>query len=187
MKKLSLLNGIIIATIGFNAHANLDSQLNAIKGIEQDNQKKIEEENARQARARQEAARKKALAEKKAYDERMAKIKAQKERDKAKLKAEQDRVDTLESERLADKYREQEFEDQLRQMQLEEMRLELERKKTRVAREGDVIDSELASSKAETDQVQSVADSNRNISSGVKSALESEGKAKEEEASSWFN
>ncbi|XEV14967.1 DUF5384 family protein (plasmid) [Vibrio alginolyticus] len=104
----------------------------------------------------------------------------------AKLKEQRLANETKDAERLADKYRDQSFEDELRKMQLEEMKLELA-KKARVERENEVIDAELSHAEATTDVIQSKADSNRNISQGVKSALESEGKAKEEEASGWFH
>ncbi|EGQ7795934.1 hypothetical protein I6Y99_004555 [Vibrio parahaemolyticus] len=177
-----LLSTLLFGCFSFSAlaTADLSTQLGAIKNAEQVNQnnlKILEAEKQRQAQE-QAAALAKANAEKakKAQAERMAKLKEQRLAN-----------ETKDAERLADKYRDQSFEDELRKMQLEEMKLELARKKARVERENEVIDAELSHAEATTDVIQSKADSNRNISQGVKSALESEGKAKEEEASSWFH
>ncbi|HBC3987621.1 TPA: DUF5384 family protein [Vibrio parahaemolyticus] len=174
-----LLSSLLFGCFSFSAlaTADLSTQLSAIKNAEQVNQnnlKILEAEKQRQAQE-QAAALAKANAEK-AQAERMAKLKEQRLAN-----------ETKDAERLADKYRDQSFEDELRKMQLEEMKLELARKKARVERENEVIDAELSHAEATTDVIQSKADSNRNISQGVKSALESEGKAKEEEASSWFH
>lgn len=177
---LKLIVALIFGCLSCSASADITTQLSAIKSAEQTNQdnlKRLEIEKQRKAQE-QAAAVAKANAEKaqKAQAERMARLKEQ------RLATE-----TKEAERLADKYRDQSFEDELRKMQIEEMKLELARKKARVEREDEVIDAELSHAEATTDVIQSKADSNRNLSQGVKSALESEGKAKEEEASSWFH
>lgn len=91
-----------------------------------------------------------------------------------------------ENERLADKKREHVYEDQVRDLELENKRLDLQMKKQRVARTDEFIDAELKQEAAKTDAIQSEADARRNISSGTKSLMESEGKAKEEEAKSFF-
>lgn len=183
---MKVLFFIMFCVVSFQASANLGDQLSAIKKAEQVNQNNVAEKNAELALQAKKLAKKKAEADKRAYNERMAKIKAQRANEEVRRKAEKERMVEIESERLADKYREQSFEDQVRQMKLDEMRLELERKKTRIAREDDLIDSELKHANAKTDVLQSEADANRNVSTGVKSALESEGRAKEEKASKWF-
>jgi hypothetical protein len=84
------------------------------------------------------------------------------------------------------------------------MRAELDMAKAKAKRANDFIDAQLKRDAAETDVVQSAADASRNVTSGVKnlmtsegkaketaadgvkSKLSSEGKASEEKASSWF-
>lgn len=69
------------------------------------------------------------------------------------------------------------FQDANRNLDLEERRLRLEAMRTRVKRENDVIDAELNREKAKTDAIQSTADARRNVSGGVKSYLQDQGKA----------
>ncbi|EFB9862418.1 hypothetical protein CV519_004464, partial [Escherichia coli] len=63
---------------------------------------------------------------------------------------------------------------------------ELQAKAARVQRENDFIEQELKERAAKTDVIQSEADANRNISTGSKDLLQSEGKAREKKASSWW-
>lgn len=122
-----------------------------------------------QGKAREEAKRKQAAAKKAKQDAARAAAWKKKE-----------------NERLADKKREHVYEDQVRDLELENKRLDLQMKKQRVARTDEFIDAELKQEAAKTDAIQSEADARRNISSGTKSLMESEGKAKEEEAKSFF-
>ncbi|WP_295464804.1 DUF5384 family protein [uncultured Pseudomonas sp.] len=91
-----------------------------------------------------------------------------------------------EAERRADKRREQVYEDELRRLDIEERKLRLTQLKTRTERSGEFIDQELHGEAARTDEIQSRADANRNLSEGAKTLMQSEGAAREKEASSWF-
>ncbi len=86
----------------------------------------------------------------------------------------------------ADKKRDQTYEDALRRLELENRRLELQAKSTRVKRENDFVDQDLKERAARTDVIQSEADATRNLSSGGKKLMQSEGKAREKEAGSWW-
>jgi hypothetical protein len=87
----------------------------------------------------------------------------------------------------SDKKRDQSYEDELRQLELEQRKLAIKREAIRVAREDEFIDQDLKSRAARTDVVQSEADATRNISQGGRDLMQSEGKAREKKASSWFN
>ncbi|EFI3613615.1 hypothetical protein GY531_004726, partial [Escherichia coli] len=107
-------------------------------------------------------------------------------REKQRVAAENERRAKREAELANDKKRDQAYEDELRKLQLESMKLELQAKAARVQRENDFIEQELKERAAKTDVIQSEADANRNISTGSKDLLQSEGKAREKKASSWW-
>lgn len=73
--------------------------------------------------------------------------------------------------------RDESFEDELRALELEERRLELQAKRARAARANDYIDAELRQQAAQTDVIQSEADSARNVTSGAKALMEDAGEA----------
>lgn len=102
----------------------------------------------------------------------------------ANLQAQREKI---EAEKKADKKREQGFEDELRSLEIQKQKLALAKEEARVKRENDFIDQELKHQAAQTDVIQSNADSNRNISEGGKKLMESEGKAREKKVSGWFN
>lgn len=77
------------------------------------------------------------------------------------------------------KKRDQAHEDKLRDMQVEDVALDLEAKRARVKRTNDFVDLELKQKAAQTDVIQSEADSARNISSGIGENLKSAGRAEE--------
>ncbi|MBS2146038.1 DUF5384 family protein, partial [Salmonella enterica subsp. enterica serovar 1,4,[5],12:i:-] len=79
----------------------------------------------------------------------------------AERKAHRERV---EAELKADKNRDQKYEDELRTLEIEKQKLALAREEARVKRENEFIDQELKNKAAQTDVIQSHADSNRNIS-----------------------
>ena len=106
---------------------------------------------------------------------------------KARMAAAAAKQKAIDEERLADKSRDQSFEDKQRALALQKMELDLEREKARVKREDDFINAELAKQKAQTDVIQSDADSSRNISTGAKDLMQSEGEARKEKAGSWFD
>ena len=88
------------------------------------------------------------------------------------------------NERLADEQRraaaikrDQGYQDQLRALDLEQKKLQLEKLKSRTARENDFIDRELKRLDAQTDAIQSEADTNRNLSEGAKTYLHKAGEA----------
>ncbi|WP_371244260.1 DUF5384 family protein [Pantoea sp. KPR_PJ] len=179
MTLLSLVTLGLSAT--FNAQASsLQDQLAAVAAAE--NAGKAQQQaldDARQARfdreAREERARRARIA--------AASAERQRQRDAAAA-AEKSRVL---AENQADKKRDQSYEDELRQLELEQRKLALKREATRVAREDDYIDQELKSRAARTDVIQSEADATRNLSLGGRDLMQSEGKAREKKAGSWFN
>jgi hypothetical protein len=71
----------------------------------------------------------------------------------------------------ADKLRDQAYGDQLRSIQIQEEQTQLDMDKAKAARANQYIDQDLNRQRAETDVVQSNADSNRNVSSGIKNLL----------------
>ena len=73
-------------------------------------------------------------------------------------------------------------ENKLRDMQVESMSLDLDAKRARVKRSNEFVDQELKRQAAETDVIQSEADANRNISSGIGENLKSHGRAAETKA-----
>ncbi|EBP4364043.1 hypothetical protein UJ48_04160 [Salmonella enterica] len=93
----------------------------------------------------------------------------------------------LAAEAAQDKARDQSYEDELRRLEIQKQKLALAREEARVKRENEFIDQELKSKAAQTDVIQSHADANRNLSEGGHDLLQSEGKAREEKASGWFN
>jgi len=176
---LSLVTFGLTATFSVQA-ASLQDQLAAVAAAE--NAGKAQEqslEDARQARfdreAREEHARRARIA--------AASAERQRQRDAAAA-AEKSRVL---AENQADKKRDQSYEDELRQLELEQRKLALKREATRVAREDDYIDQDLKSRAARTDVIQSEADATRNLSQGGRDLMQSEGKAREKKAGSWFN
>lgn len=171
---------LILSFSGSSFANSLQEQLSAVAQAEQQGKaeeqrlmdiqrEKIEEnkrlEQKRRERARAEANRRAAIAS--------AERKAHRERIEAELKA--------------DKNRDQKYEDELRKLEIEKQKLALAREEARVKRENEFIDQELKNKTAQTDVIQSHADSNRNISEGGKDLMKSEGKAREKEAGGWFN
>ncbi|ENG9096174.1 TPA: hypothetical protein J1222_000002 [Escherichia coli] len=167
-----------LSTFYANA-SSLQEQLAAIARAE--NEGKAEEKRIEDARKEQE--RQRANAER-IRKEKAAAMAAAKE--KQRRAAEFERKAKLEAEMAADKKRDQDYEDQLRQLELENRKLELEAKRARVNRANDFLDQELKERAAQTDVIQSEADARRNISTGTKELLQSEGKARESKADSWW-
>ncbi|MBD2806025.1 DUF5384 family protein [Xenorhabdus szentirmaii] len=120
--------------------------------------------------------------------------KAEKQRQHAAQQAKREKASSAERaererrhrEAAADKKRDQDYEDELRKLDIEMKKLELEKQAIRVKRENDFIDQELKNQAANTDVIQSKADINRNLSSGGKAWLESEGRSREKQHSGWF-
>ncbi|EBE1244979.1 TPA_asm: hypothetical protein G1R43_11165 [Salmonella enterica subsp. enterica serovar Typhimurium] len=159
--------------------SSLQDQLAAIAQAE--NEGKVEEKRAEDARKEQE--RQRANAERVRHERAVAAAAAKERQRRA---AELERKAKLEAEIAADKKRDQAYEDQLRQLELENRKLELEAKKARVNRANDFLDQELKERAAQTDVIQSEADARRNLSSGTKELLQSEGKARENKADNWW-
>lgn len=97
------------------------------------------------------------------------------------------RREKVAAEAAADKKRDQSYEDELRSLEIQKQKLALAREEARVKRENEYIDQELKNQAAHTDVIKSQADANRNISEGGRDLMQSEGKARVEKASSWFN
>lgn len=159
---------------------DLQAQLMAVAQAEQDGQAREEAKRAAEEMARQKAA-------KAAAAERQRQIAAAAAAKKAKAAQQAAVTQAKEQERLTDKKRAQDYEDKLRELELMKAQLELERMKKRVGREDDFIDQELKRESARTDVIQSEADATRDVATGTRDLLSSEGKAREEEASGWFN
>ena len=87
-----------------------------------------------------------------------------------------------EDQQAADKLRDQNYEDQLRALEIEQKKLDLQSEQAKVARSNEYIDQDLKSEAAKTDFVQSQADANRNVSSGIKTLLEKTGDAEVKQA-----
>jgi hypothetical protein len=137
------------------AHAQtLQDQINAV-GAVQEREEARRKEWLREQTARQE----RAAAQQRAAHEARERARA------AETKAAQD-------EAAADKRREQQFEDRARALAIREKELELKRLEARTKREDEFIDQDLARRRAATDVVQSQADANRDVSSGVKTFLQ---------------
>ncbi|EKI7040968.1 TPA: DUF5384 family protein [Escherichia coli] len=163
-----------------NALANsLQSQIAAIAQAE--NEGRAKEQQAEDAR--KELIRQQVQAERVRREKTAAAAAA---REKQRIAAENERRAKREAELANDKKRDQAYEDELRKLQLESMKLELQAKAARVQRENDFIEQELKERAAKTDVIQSEADANRNISSGSKELMQSEGKAREKKANSWW-
>ncbi|ULH10486.1 DUF5384 family protein [Serratia marcescens] len=160
--------------------ADLQQQLAAVAQAEQEGkQQEQRQQNARQA----EQARILRAEQQRQAHAAALRADAQKRRDAAQ-QAERNRKQAV---ALADKQRNQSYEDELRALNIQKQKLELEKETMRVKRENDFIDQELKAKAAHTDVVQSEADANRDLSSGGKALLQSEGKAREKKASGWFH
>ncbi len=113
------------------------------------------------------------------------------EKYRALQKAKQDR---LHAEKMAEKRRNQAYEDRLREIELqaaelnllEAKKLELEMERARVKRANELIDAELAHSKAKTDQIQAQADAQRLEATGSKILQERLGEAAVKKNSGFF-
>lgn len=147
--------------------ANQFNQLHQIEQRTKQAEATAEAERIREAAAAQakEAAREEAVRRQRAAAQQVAQKRADEK--KAIQEAEQKRV----------RSREESFEDELRALELEERRLELQAKRARSARANDYIDAELRQQAAQTDVIQSEADSARNLTSGAKALLEDAGEA----------
>lgn len=82
--------------------------------------------------------------------------------------------------------KEEAFRDQNRSLDIAERQLRIDAMRTRTQRENDFINAELKRESARTDVIQSQADAKRNVSTGVKSYLNAQGKAEERRAGSFF-
>lgn len=88
----------------------------------------------------------------------------------------------IDAEKVRLKKKKEAYEDQLLDLELQKKKIALEKETLRAKRENDFIDAELKERAARTDAIQSEADSNRNISSGVKDLMKSKAKATENES-----
>ncbi|MGF6409565.1 DUF5384 family protein [Paraburkholderia sp. MM5482-R1] len=164
----------------------LTSQLGAVNAA-------VTEQNAREA-AQQAAAQaelqreQEAQARERDREERAAEAE-QRRRDAiaaADHSAAQARLKAAATARAARQSKDEAYADQMRDIDLQQRSLQLQAQQTRVNRENDVINAELARDKARTDVIQSKADSNRNVSEGAKSLMQDTGTAKVKDASRWF-
>ena len=110
-----------------------------------------------------------------AWDARQAALRAQQRQEHAAERAQQEASAARQRARnaaiAAEQARNTSYEDKLRAQELEMRSLALKAEQTRIGRENDYIDAELARRKAETDVVQSNADANRELASGLKTYL----------------
>ncbi|PHM58958.1 DUF5384 family protein [Xenorhabdus sp. KK7.4] len=179
MVKKIIISSLLISLSTPVFASSLQDQLSAIAQAE--NEGKAEEQKQQTERQIQ---REKAAKVERERKQREAAARAEKIRkQEATREAEKQRVL---AEVKADKKRDQDYEDELRKLEIEMKKLEIEKRSARVKRENEFIDQELKTQAAQTDVIQSEADVNRNLSSGAKSLLESEGKAREKQSSGWF-
>ncbi|WP_079774560.1 DUF5384 family protein [Salmonella bongori] len=179
MKKI-ILGAILFTISGSALSSSLQDQLAAVAQAEQ--QGKNEENRQRDALQ--------AKRDREAQQERQRQANAAalaQQRAKAAEAERKARRAKLDAEATQDKQRDQSYEDELRQLEIQKQKLALAREEARVKRENEFIDQELKSQAARTDVIQSHADANRNLSEGSRDLLQSEGKAREEKASGWFN
>ncbi|KAE8178204.1 DUF5384 family protein [Photobacterium carnosum] len=165
----------------------LQSQLSAIHQAESIGISNIKAEQIRQDKieAKHRAKLARIVSQKRKQAEQSARLRHKKALEKQK------RLDALHqekvAERLADKYRDQEYQDKLRDLEFKSKMIAIQKESARAARENDFIDVELNRQKAKTDILQSEADATRNVSKGTQNLMESEGRAKEDANSGWFN
>ncbi len=187
--------GVLACSLFLNAgiaHAeDLQSQLAAVAAAEEEGKSRLEaEQQQREAQEQMayQAEQELRMQEAKAVQAQARAAQANAAaKQKARMAAAAAKQKAIDEERLADKSRDQSFEDKQRALALQKMELDLEREKARVKREDDFINAELAKQKAQTDVIQSDADSSRNISTGAKDLMQSEGEARKEKAGSWFD
>ncbi|MDR0217510.1 MAG: DUF5384 family protein [Enterobacteriaceae bacterium] len=178
MKKI-LISSLLISLSTPVFASSLQDQLSAIAQAESEGmaaEQKLEAEKQAKSEKAERIAREKRQREATARAEKTRKQEASREAERQRVLAEA----------KADKTRDQSYEDELRKLELEERKLELQRRAARVKREDQFIDQELKREAAKTDVIQSDADANRNLSTGAKSYLESEGKAQEKKSNRWF-
>ncbi|REF28549.1 hypothetical protein BDD26_3477 [Xenorhabdus cabanillasii] len=178
VKKILIASLLIVLSTPVLA-SSLQSQLSAIAEAESEGKAEEQKQQAEKKAQLERAARAERERKQRETATRAEKIRKQ----EASRKAEKQRVL---AEAAADKKRDQAYEDELRKLEIEMKKLELEKRSARAKRENEFIDQELKTQTAKTDVIQSEADANRNLSSGAKSLLESEGKAREKKSSSWF-
>lgn len=165
------------------AQSSLSDQINAVSAA-QDRQQAA-------ARAAQDAY------QRQVDQQRAAEAAAQREHERTAAAA-QARHD---QEIAAARARDHAYQDQLRQLEVQRQQLELQKQqlqmqgeqaqvdmqRARTARANDYIDQELKAKAAQTDVTQSEADSNRNISGGVKTLMEKNGEAAVRKETGIFN
>ncbi|EME6641524.1 DUF5384 family protein [Salmonella enterica subsp. enterica serovar Cerro] len=166
----------LILLFSGNSFANsLQDQLSAVAQAEQ--QGKSEEQRLRDIQ------QEKINAAERLDRQRRASAVAEANRKAAIASAEKKaRREKIEAEVKADKTRDQGYEDELRSLEIQKQKLALAREEARVKRENEFIDQELKNKAAQTDVIQSNADSNRNMSEGGRDLMKSEGKAREKSA-----
>lgn len=184
MRAQLLIAGLLLG--GSVQAASLQDQINAVHQAELQ-QQAVRQAEADRARREYEAALAKAEQQRTDHQRRAEAARLEQQR-AANARAAQVRADqqARNTERLADKQRDQGFEDELRQLEIEERKLKVAQMKARTERTNDFIDQELRQQSALTDVVQSNADANRNLSEGGKALMQSEGVAREKDASRWF-
>jgi Family of unknown function (DUF5384) len=172
MRRALLAVAIVIAPLGARAQT-LQDQIDSVYRAQQ------------QEEGRQRAA----------YDAQQAELRRQRQEQIAAENARIAAAAALQRQReaaaQADRQRNQTYEDQLRDLNIERQKAALEALKARAARENDYINADIARRSAETDVVKSEAertrseaDSNRNVSSGIKDYLDQSGAAAVEQAGS---
>jgi hypothetical protein len=149
MTRLALIVSVAIAFSGFSVSAQtLSDQINSVYRAQQAEQ--LREQQNQQAWAAQQA-----------------RIAAQQRAERAA--AEQQKAEAIR--------RDQEYREKLRALDVQQKELQLQKLKAQTARENDFIDRELKRLDAETDEIQSQADANRNLSEGAKAFLNKAGDA----------
>ncbi|MBV8093710.1 MAG: DUF5384 family protein [Acetobacteraceae bacterium] len=156
MLRTCLLLGWVLCSAVAQAQA-LQQQIDAVAAVQ-----------AREQATRQEWLREQAARQERAAAQQRAAEAARERASAAEAKAGQE-------EAAADKRREQQFEDRVRELAIREKELELKQLEARTKREDEYIDQDLARQRAATDVVQSQADGNRQVSSGIRTFLQGAG------------
>ena len=181
---LLLLAGIFIATPAFAD--DLTNQLERLKSAQDDYDA-----------GQREAAEAQAERERQAEAKRQSEIRAAQRVQEERRKEAAERAKAQDDERLKDKARVQGMEDEEHALDMELKRAKVAETKAmsaaRAQRANEFVDADLARQKAQTDVVQSEADSNRNVSEGAKElatgvgkGVEAAGRGAEAEGNSWF-
>lgn len=183
MKKTVFLIGLYVAFSSNGFSQSLEDQINAIhnaqEGIKQTKIRQEQELREREEQRRRDAEREATIRRLQAQrEEEKREAKREAARKEAQREAEKKeallRAEKLQEQQKQEKQQERDalYQEQLRNIEIEKLKLDVENKKAEVKRADDFIDQKLHKMSAETDVIQSDADTNRIISTGQQKLLE---------------